>query len=242
MKKHFMIKSVIALLAFAGIAQAQQNTAGKPTALPSSQVRTETQKEDAVFDDDGGQVFIVGRNSKSLKSLSNHGGEAITAPEPHNIFLGKGWSDPKARAGEAALAGLLATLDAGNEQALLGRYGVHNLFSSSFSYESLIDFTNNSVSDLQIRAALAKMFADGTLPAPSANALYVIYLAPNVRSTLGTMFGGKHYAAYHNYFNAEAGQVRYVVVPFDANEERLQQTARRALVDAIINPSGNGWY
>lgn len=242
MKKHFMIKSVIAVLAFAAIAQAQQNTAGKPTALPSSQVRPETQKDEAIFDDDGGRVFIVGRNAKSLENLSNHGGEAIVAPEPHNIFLGKGWIDPKARAGEAALAGLLATLDAGNEQALLERYGVHNLFSSSFSYESSIGFANNSVSDLQIRAALAKMFADGELPTPSANALYVVYLAPGVRSTLGTMFGGKHYNAYHNYFNAEAGEVRYVVVPFDANKERLQQTARRALVEAIINPSGNGWY
>lgn len=242
MKKHFIIKSVIIVFAFVGTLQAQQNATGKLTPLPSSQVWSEIQKEDAVFDDDGGRVFIIGRNSGSLENLSNHGGEAIASPEPHNIFMGKGWIDPKARASEAALAGLLATLDAGHEQALLDRYSVHNLFSSSFSYESLIDFTNNSVSDQQIRATLAKMFADGALPAPSANALYVIYLAPGVHSTLGTMFSGKHYAAYHNYFNAEVGEVRYVVVPFEANKERLQQTARRALVEAIINPTGDGWY
>jgi hypothetical protein len=33
-----------------------------------------------------------------------------------------------------------------------------------------------------------------------------------------------------------------VVVPFDANADRQRAAASRALVEAALNPTGNGWY
>jgi hypothetical protein len=59
-----------------------------------------------------------------------------------------------------------------------------------------------------------------------------------MRSTLGTMFAGKHYAAYHNFFNAAGMKLHYVVVPYEADRNTATQIAFRALVAAALNPTG----
>ncbi len=241
MRKYYLTMGLVAALALGVVAQAQQ-TQTPPVKETVALSPAKSEEPEAVFDDDGGRVFIVKRNQSSLENLRHHGGEVIAEPEQHSIFLGSGWNDSKLRSTKAGFANLLTSLGAGDERAALERYGVRNLFASAFTHEVLDDFKGNTVSDLQIRASLAKLFGEGTLAAPSASAIYVVYLAPNLRSTLGTMFGGKHYVAYHNYFNAEAGEVRYVVIPFDANKASFKAAAQRALVEALINPSGKGWY
>src|SRR5260370_31276633 len=59
-----------------------------------------------------------------------------------------------------------------------------------------------------------------------------------MRSTLGSMFAGKHYAAYHNFFNTVGMKLHYVVVPFEADRKTATQIAFRALVAAALNPTG----
>ncbi|HEV7518857.1 MAG TPA: hypothetical protein VGR07_21390, partial [Thermoanaerobaculia bacterium] len=69
-----------------------------------------------------------------------------------------------------------------------------------------------------------------------------IFLAPGLRSTLGTSSSENDYVAYHNHFHAAAGVVRYVVVPYEADFSRWQGNARQSLLQAFINPEGNAWY
>jgi hypothetical protein len=99
-----------------------------------------------------------------------------------------------------------------------------------------------TVSDLQIRATLEEMFRTGAVRGPDADTVYVVFLPPGVGSKLGEMIGGKHYAAYHNFFHAEQGEVRYVVVPFEPQSKVAGRVAARALVEAALNPTGGGWY
>jgi hypothetical protein len=36
--------------------------------------------------------------------------------------------------------------------------------------------------------------------------------------------------------------VRYAVIPFDHDLNRISEAARQSLLSAIINPDGDGWY
>jgi hypothetical protein len=86
------------------------------------------------------------------------------------------------------------------------------------------------------------MFENGTLGEPNPNVVYVLFLAPGIRSTLGSMIGGKHYAAYHNFFHLKGAEIHYAVVPFEADSATIQATAKRVLIEAAVNPAGSGWY
>jgi len=77
---------------------------------------------------------------------------------------------------------------------------------------------------------------------PDSNTVYTIFLSPELKSTIGGLLGRKHYLAYHNFFHVESGQVRYAVIPFESNIRAAGRIAEQALVQAILNPSGNGWY
>src|SRR5262249_30302778 len=146
---------------------------------------------------------------------------------------------------EANKLSLLQTLSTINEEERnhIRRMGVKNLSLPSSIQDEAVDFgRENKVTDIQIRAKLDGLFKQTTLTAPSEDAIFVIYLPPGVRSTLGQMHGGKHYLAYHSYYYTEGGRVNYVVLPFDSDAHRRQETIQRAVIEAILNPVGNGWY
>jgi hypothetical protein len=114
---------------------------------------------------------------------------------------------------------------------------VKNIYVPSESQEQPLDFSAGAtVSDLQIRTALEEMFKAGTVRGPDADTTSVVFLPPGVNSKLGEMIGGKHFAAYHNFFHAEQGEARYVVVPFEPQVKLAGQTAARALVEAALHP------
>lgn len=199
--------------------------------------------EQPLFDDDGGRVFVVRRDGGALAGLRYHGGEVIAEPRQYNIFLGGAWSEPGLRRREATFSNLLSTAGAGADQLPLDGYGVRNVYAPSESREQAFDFpAGGTVSDLQVRAALEGMFRSGAIRGPDADTVYVVFLPPGVNSKLGEMLGGKHYAAYHNFFHAEQGEVRYAVVVFEPQSKQAGQAAARALLEAALNPTGGGWY
>ena len=198
-----------------------------------------------VMDDDGGRVFIVRRNaSDSIDGLQYHGGPVISEPRQYNIFLGNAWREPKLQDQETTLANLLAKTDTGIDQPALEKYGVHNRFLPSTTQEQSYDFsTDPTVSDLRVRSLLEGWFNAGTLAPPDSATIYVLFLPPGVTSRVGNMFGGKHFAAYHNFFNSSQGrEIHYVVVPYDGDRNISKQAAAHALLQTILNPSGDGWY
>jgi hypothetical protein len=201
-----------------------------------------TREEQAPFDDDGGRVFIVKRDAGIQDGLRYHGGAVISAPRQYNIFLGSGWADRTLRGREKSFSNLLQTSGADAAQGL-ARYGVQNIFLPSQTIEQPFEFSPDwSVSDLRIQSVLAEMFSMGAVLSPSPDAIYVLFLPPGVNSKLGSMIGGKHYAAYHNFFHAEQGEVHYVVVPFEPDVKTARSVAARAVSEAAMNPAGDGWY
>jgi hypothetical protein len=197
-----------------------------------------------VMDDDGGRVFIVRRNDgDSIDSFRYHGGTVISEPRQYNIFLGDAWTQPRLQGQETGLANLLSKGEFANDQPALEKYGVRNRFLPSASQEQPFDFsTDQTISDLRIHSLMETWFRAGKLAQPDPSTIYVLFLPPGVSSKLGTMFGGKHFAAYHNFFNAEPGEIHYVVVPYDSDVKISRQAAARALLRATLNPRGDGWY
>lgn len=241
MRTHILLKAALAACALAGTALGQES--GRAVIEGNAPQSGAAVVEQPLFDDDGGRVFIVRRDVGALVGLRYHGGEVISEPRQYNIFLGSAWSDPDLRRWEAAFSDLLSKAGTGADQLSLDGYGVKNLYVPSESQEQPFDFpAGATVSDLQIRAALEGMFRAGAIRGPDADTVYVVFLPPGVGSKLGEMIGGKHYAAYHNFFHAEQGEARYVVVPFEPRVKLAGQTAARALVEAALNPAGGGWY
>jgi hypothetical protein len=196
------------------------------------------------FDDDGGRVFIVKRDAAQIHdALSYHGGPVISAPRQLNIFLGGGWAEKSLRGREKSFSSLLQTASGDAAQEAFARYGVENIFRPSQSIEQPFDFSSDQpVSDLRIQSVLAEMIKTGAVQSPTRDAVYMVFLPPGVNSKLGSMVSGKHYAAYHNFFHSEQGEVYYVVVPFEPDVKVARSMAARALSEAAMNPTGEGWY
>lgn len=242
MQKHLLVNTVLVGFALAATAHAQ---ASRPAVIEKNDAAEASSPsvEQSFFDDDGGRVFIVRRNAGAWGSLRYHGGEVISQPQQYNIFLGGAWSDSELRRREAAFSSLLSQTNKRAEQVTLDTYGVKNTFLPSENQEQPFDFSRDqSISDLRIQAALEAMLKTGAIQAPGPNTIYVVFLPPEISSTLGSMIGGKHFTAYHNFFHGEQGEVRYVVVPFEPQEKLTKQFAARALIETALNPTGNGWY
>jgi hypothetical protein len=240
-RRHLVVKAALTAVMMVSTAQAQQ--ARRAVAEGDAPQTSADAVEHPLFDDDGGRVFVVGRDAGALAGLRYHGGAVISEPRQYNIFLGGAWSEPGLRRREAAFSNLLSQAGAGEGQLSLEGYGVRNVYAPSESQEQAFDFpVGGTVSDLQIRAALEGMFRAGAIRGPDADTVYVVFLPPGVGSKLGEMLGGKHYAAYHNFFHAEQGEVHYAVVVFEPQSKVAAQAAARALLEAALNPTGNGWY
>ena len=222
------LKSILlVIIALAAGAQAQEP---KSREVPDGQ--------QAVKNDDGGRAFIIDRESVPWADSGNRQKTSISEPQQHSVFLGSRWATPALRARQTELARLLANVSDQATLQALNESGVKNLFGPTSSREKLDDLTGD-ISDLAIQSVLGNMLKDGSLPAPNANTIYVVFLEPELRSTLGAMFAGKHYAAYHNFFNVSGIKLHYVVVPFEADLKAANQIAFRALVAAALNPTGS---
>lgn len=250
MAKYYVLSPMILAAALvATTALRAQEPAPARGQSPALAPERQTDAEDsAVFDDDGGRVFIVRRGQTlDLSSLKFHGGEIISQPRQVSIFLGNGWSDPSNRRREASLAAILTGLVGSTEAAELEERGVTSLALQPLQYEDTGQFQSRadgdqSVSDLDIQQALSTLLQSQRVTPPDGSNLYTVFLSPELQSTIGGLLGRKHYLAYHNFFHVDGGQVRYVVVPFEANRKAARAVATQGLVNAILNPVGNGWF
>ena len=222
---------ILILLVAGGTALAQQPEEKSP-ANDAVQV---------VMDDDGGRAFIVNSKLKSLTELRRLPGAAgLAAPQQYTIFLGSRWASAPLRARESKLNNLLSSIQNQPDVNKLNKLGINDLFGPTSSQEVLTSFNEDErLSDINIRMILAGLVGEGSLPKAEGSTIYVIYLQPDVRSTLGTLTGRKHYLAYHQFLNIGGERLHYVVVPFEPDVDTARAIALRAFVAAALNPTGS---
>jgi hypothetical protein len=222
---------ILSLLLTGGVARAQQPEEKAPV----------NDGIQAVRDDDGGKAFIVNSKLKSLSELRRlNGGATLQAPQQYTIFLGSRWATPELRARESKLNKLLSSVQNQKDISKLNNLGINNLFGPTYSQEVLTQFeTDEKLSDINMRTILAGLVNAGGLPKTEQSTIYVVFLQPDLRSTLGTLTGRKHYLAYHQFVNVAGARLHYVVVPFEPDLDTAKAIALRALVAAALNPTGN---
>lgn len=222
---------ILSLLFVAGTARAQQPVDRAPV----------NDAVQAVIDDDGGRAFIVNSKLKSLAQLRQlPGGAALSAPQQYTIFLGSRWATPALRARESKLSNLLSSIQNQPDINKLNNLGINDLFAPTYSQEVLTSFSDDEkLSDIGIKTILAGLVSADSLPEAERPTIYVIFLQPNLRSTLGTLTGRKHYLAYHQFLNVGGNRLHYVVVPYEPDLDTAKAIALRALVAAALNPTGD---
>jgi len=222
------------------LAGASSSQAAVPTpspAAPPAATADNAPKGSLVYDDDGGRTQIVPRREGEGREARYHGGPVLAHGSVQAVFLGSAWRRPENREKEAvAMKALQAPVSAES----LAKYRVKPWEASLPLVEDLTGdpLSASSLTDLEIQARLDALVNGPVDP----NAVYVVFLAPGLGSTLGHRKSEKDYVAYHNDYHAAGGLVRYVVVPFDTDAARWTAGALAGLRQALINPEGNGWY
>ncbi|HEY6972069.1 MAG TPA: hypothetical protein VJA94_22855, partial [Candidatus Angelobacter sp.] len=213
--KKLLLSVLLLAAAPMGIMTAQQSPAGAGT------------RPNFVFDDDGGAVQIVPAGLASASAKEFHGGAMLPSVQQVSIFLGGGWGSAGIRSREIVLSDLAASDPAG-----FAELSTHNVAIQRAAplQEDFSDLSKTSLNDLSIQHKLAEMLQSKAIPAPQASTVYVIFLAPGVNSSLGGHKPGTDYAAYHNFFHLQAGEIHYVVVPFAQSGDVQRGAAAHALV------------
>ncbi len=225
-----MKRLTLCTLFLAGLFATQVMTAQKAV-KPAANLPAPT--TNFISDDDGGTVQVVPADLAAPGARKAHAAPVMKSVQQVSIFLGSAWADQNTRSREAALSDLTSH----NHLAELQNSHA-TILSAAPSVEDFTDL-KDPVNDLAIQRKLVDMLESKTLPAPDASTIFVVFLAPGIKSTVGTHTAGVDYAAYHNLIHGEAGELRYVVVPFQENASHQVAAASLALVETVFNPASN---
>lgn len=226
------MKLKLALLFMVAVSTAVQAQRARQREVPDDE-------QQAVTNEDRGRAYIITRDGPPLFTAGNNN-NIIVEPQQNSIFLGRGWETAAIRSRETELANLLAHITDQSQLAALDERGLRNFFAATSSQEKFDDVSGDrTISDLEIQRVLSGMITESSVQRPTAGTIYVIYLGPEVRSTLGEMIAGKHYLAYRNRFNASGMKINYVVVPFEEDQKAAYQIALRAFLAAAIYGAGS---
>src|SRR5437016_1605331 len=195
-----------------------------------------------VFDDDGGRAQVIPRQAAPGAEPTFHGGPIVARANVKALFMGSAWRESENKAARQRATDSLARLERAAEFSALSRYGLEAKERPLASQDDFLDPADaKKISDLELQARLDRLFQT-SMGELEAESVFVVFLAPGIKSTLGTASSEKDYASYHNHLHAAAGLIRYVVVPFDADAGRWLKSTRQSLIQAMINPEGNAWY
>lgn len=225
-----MKRIIFCALLFAALAATAfpSQQAAKPADAPAA-------KPNFVGDDDGGLTEIVPADQAAWGTRAAGAAPVMKSVQQVSIFLGANWGDQQVRSRQTALLDLAANRS-NPGLAELQNHSV-KLAPAAAKVEDFSDLSRSTVNDLTIQRKLVEMLANHVIPAPAAETIYVVFLAPGIASTLGTSKAGTDYWAYHNLLHADAGEVRYVVVPFHQDADRHNAVAAKAFTDTAFNPS-----
>jgi hypothetical protein len=194
-----------------------------------------------------------GAAAAAAPQLTYRGGALLTAVEVFTVFWGAWWQESS---GTSLATELNGFFDFVLTSELIDQLSEYDVGRQAIGHGSRIGTTaitepalGTSISDTQIQAALQGLIDAGTVPIPTANTLYFVYLPPDVTVTQG---GSRSCQAFCGYHNATGSDVYYAVMPYPgctgcagglALLDALTSTSSHELCEAITDPvPGQGWY
>jgi hypothetical protein len=184
--------------------------------------------------------------------LTYRGGPLLSAVEVSTIFWGSAWQGAQAPLAQQLNDFFLYVLSS----PLLDQLAEYSTAAVSIGHGSLAGSVTiadsepgTTVTDAAIQAAIQGWITQRTVPQPSPNSLYFVYLPPGVTSDLGGQQSCTAFCGYHESFGA---QTYYTVMPYpdcsgclggSAILDALTSTSSHELCEAITDPvPGQGWY
>jgi hypothetical protein len=195
----------------------------------TASLRGDSKLEDdpTVRDEDDSPVQVLPTPSAVLRAR-RHGEIEICHPHIYSIFWGRGWLDASHLSQKKELAKMKVSLTAPICSASGRNLWTEKTLDNADGPEA------STLSDLQIQARLLDWLQHGVILPPTEQTIFLVFLAPEIRSTLGSSVGGKDYFAYENHFHAFSGEIRYIMVPYDADSKMEIQTASREILKSLV--------
>jgi len=182
------------------------------------------------LDDDGGRVELYAR-SHAARELEFHGGAVVREPIVEVVFVGA-WEKSRADVMRNAV----------DHVSLTDAYQ-HGVKATALPITTrTLAAGKQKMNDLDLQTMIDRAIENGSLPSRDDNTIYVLFLSRDIASTIGEKNAITDYTSYHSHFHTHDVNVRYVVVPFDADAKVMNDAAAASLVRAIVNPDGDGWY
>jgi hypothetical protein len=190
-------------------------------------------------------------------TLTYHGGKVLGAAEVIPVYWGAFWGGGDGASLATQLDAFFDFILTSSFMDLLAEYSTPTTAIGRGSRRTSVTVsssepgdptpTGRTVSDDQVRAALQRWIADGTLPAATANTLYFVYLPPDVVSTMGASASCSDYCGYHNHVS---GTVFYAVEPyitcsgctFGTILDSLTKVSSHELAEAVTDPALDSWF
>jgi hypothetical protein len=186
--------------------------------------------------------------------LTYRGGALITEVEAVSVFWGKAWNDAAPRALAERLNGFLKFVVASPYIDQLSEYDTPEqaIGRGRFAGTATIDAefaSGESVGDGAIQQMLAKQVSARSVPAPTPNTLYAVFLPPGVAVVSGKDRSCQVFCGYHD---RSTGGLFYAVLPYPDCAgclggleafEALTSVCSHEIAEAITDPvPGEGWY
>jgi hypothetical protein len=187
--------------------------------------------------------------------LVYNNGPLLTAVQVFTVFWGSAWSQATY---STTAQDLNAFFDYILTSPLIDQLSEYSTSQYQIGYGSRIGTVTlttsdpgSTVDDSAIQQMLSNEIANNTLPQPTANTLYFVYLPSGTTVTLSGSSSCQSFCGYHDDINN--GQIYYAVEPYpdcsgclDSNLttfESLTTTSSHELCEAITDPiPGEGWY
>ncbi len=184
--------------------------------------------------------------------LTYRGGPLLAAVNVFTVFLGPAW-----KAADAPLVtqvnNFFAYILTSPLMDQLVEYALPNqpIGHGSFGGTATITAPKppRAVTDAAIQSLIQTEVAKGTLPKPTANSLYFVYLPPGVSVVQGGQRSCTNFCGYHD---AIGGTIYYAVMPYPGCSgcvgglsvlDALTSTSSHELCEAVTDPvPGQGWY
>jgi hypothetical protein len=185
--------------------------------------------------------------------LVYHGGPLLSSVEVFTVFLGAAWQSTQAdlakRLNDFFTFVLTSPLmDQLKEFSVDGFPINHGSLTGTVTVPGALPHV---MQNTRVQTTLQGLASLGTIPAPSANSLYFVFLPPNIVSELQGELSCQRFCGFHDSFDLNGTTAAYAVIPF-ANcpgctrgfsmFDSLTRVVSHELCEAITNPSQGGWF
>jgi len=186
----------------------------------------------------------------AVAQLTYRGGPLLTAVEVFSLFWGAAWQDGTLMQSLNAFLQFVVTspyIDQLGEYSTAQQKIGHGRYAGTLVVTDPAPGTN--VADSALQQLLAQQVAKNTVPPPTPNTLYVVFLPSGVTVTAGSDRSCQVFCGYHD---RSSRQLYYAVLPYPdcagclgglAPLDALTSVCSHELAEAITDPvPGQGWY